>query len=528
MTGVSRNGSFDRMQPTVFLAAEIGIGIRYFCQTGLLKELIERGIDVVVLVPNPEEVGELLAPDFPEVPVEQLRVDHIDHAFATASRLSFHIRALTVSCVNHLRITGMSRRMNLSVPRDYRFLTERQWKVKRSRMRYLIAPLAAGAAVLRRYRPARQLFERVLARRPLDAFHDALFEKYSPSLVVASSPGWWPGEEMLFREAQARGIRTLGVVAGWDHPCSKGLPGARPDRIAAWSNVHRTELVNGSDFDEKAVDVPGPIHFDYYRTTGSALPRDAYFRSLGLDPDRRLITFGCTFVGLSPNLVIVEALAEAIARNAFGVPVQLLVRLHPSHLKPGVGKYAAVRQEGELFYDLAKRFPHIRIDSPVLGSHGVPNYTTPEDARSLASLFAHSDVFVTLFSTMVLESCFNEVPVVAAAFDPPASGLEDFLPISKALDWPTHDRIIRSGAAAVVRDAGPLIEAVRKYLEDPQLHAAERRRFAQQECTFIDGHCAARLADLIANQARGSSRAGATGRTRAKKAGGGDQIPATR
>jgi CDP-glycerol glycerophosphotransferase (TagB/SpsB family) len=151
---------------------------------------------------------------------------------------------------------------------------------------------------------------------------------------------------------------------------------------------------------------------------------------------------------------------------------------------------------------LAQRFPHVRIDSPVLGSHGIPNYTTPADARSLASLFAHTDVFVTLFSTMVLESCFNDVPVVAAAFDPPASELEDFLPISEALDWPTHDRIIRSGAASVVRDPEALINAVRRYLEQPQLHSRERRDFAEQECTFVDGHCAERLADLIESLTR--------------------------
>lgn len=497
MKSTSSTGSTDTARPTVFLAAEIGIGIRYFFQTAVLRELVARGVRVVVLVPNPDEVRDLLAAEFPAVPVEKLRVDHIDHAFATASKRAFQLRALTFASVHHLRITGMSRRMNLAVPRDYRRLTERQWKQKRSRLRHLIPPLAAAAAILRRYRPARRLFEWLLARRPLDNFHDRLFDQYRPSLVVASSPGWWPGEEMLFREARARGVETLGVVTGWDHPCSKGLPGARPDHIAAWSDIHRQELVLGSDFDPRVVDTPGPAHFDFYRSPGSASSRADYFARHNLDPAKRLITFGCTFVGMSPNLIIVQALAEAIASDAFGIPVQLLVRLHPSHLKPGEGKYREVRQEGEKFYDLAKRFPHVRIDSPALGKQGIPNYTTPDDARSLASLFAHTDVFVTLFSTMVLEACFNDVPVIAAAFDPPTSRLEDFLPITEALDWPTHHRIIRSGAAAVVRDHGSLISAVREYLEKPKLHTEERRAFAGQECTFVDGRCGERLADLI-------------------------------
>jgi hypothetical protein len=123
---------------------------------------------------------------------------------------------------------------------------------------------------------------------------------------------------------------------------------------------------------------------------------------------------------------------------------------------------------------------------------------------------------------MVLESCFNDVPVVAAAFDPPASQLEDFLPISKVLDWPTHDRIIRSGAAAVARDPRQLIDAVRRYLADQGLHKSERRSFAEQECTFIDGKCSPRLADVIARRAEGShkahgSAANVSGATRARR-----------
>ena len=492
--------------PTVFLAAEIGIGIRYFCQTPVLRELVSSGLNVVVLVPNPEEVKKFLGADFPTVRVERLRTDHLDHAFVTTSRPAFMLRSFMYVATNHLRVMGMSRRMSLAVPRDYEKLTRRAWETKRSRMRHWVPVLRGVAAVLNRSRRARSLFERMLRTRPLDNFHAELFRKYDPALVVASSVGWWPGEEMIFREARQRGVRTLGVVAGWDHPCSKGLPGARPDRVAAWSEVHRSELVLGSDFAADSVEIPGPVHFDIYRAPGSAMSRESYMRMHGLDTAKRLITFGCTFVGLSPNLVIVQALAEAIARGEFDVPVQLLVRLHPSHLKPGVGKYKKIRREGAQFHELAERFPDVKIESPLLGKEGVANFTTPEDARSLASLFAHTDVFVTLFSTMVLESCFNDVPVVAAAFDAAASELEDFLPISKVLDWPTHDRIIRSGAAAVARDPQQLVSALRRYLADPELHKSERRRFAEQECTFIDGKCSRRLADIIGRQAEGGRR----------------------
>lgn len=497
----TRTVSHPDASPTVFLVAEIGVGIRYFCQTPLVAKLLDRGLHPVVVVPNTEEVLGVLSNRRHAVPVERLRVDLLDEAF-DAGRFR-KVRSLVYACVNYLRVAGMSRRINLAAARDARMLTERRWMRTRSRLRMIVPVLREAGTLLSKRRWTRSLFERVINRRPLDRFHPQLFERYSPDLVVTSGPGWWPSEELFLREARERNVPTLAVVTGWDHASSKGLPGARPDRIAVWSSVQRSELVHGSDFNQQSVDVCGPVHFDGYRDESIRVPRAEYMRRHGLDPSRRLITFGCSFVGLSPNFIIVKALAEAVAANAFGVPAQLLVRLHPSHLK-SAGKYTEVRREADQYYELAAQFPNVRIDTPILGKSGVPNYTNPEDAASLASLFAHSDVLVTLFSTMVLESCFNDVPVVAAAFDPPSSDLDDFLPITKALDWPTHERIIRSGAAAIVSDAASLVAAVRRYLEDPKLHSEERRAFAKQECSFLDGQCAERLAALIDGLARGA------------------------
>jgi hypothetical protein len=486
--------------PTVFLGAEIGVGIRYFCQTRLLRELVARGLDVVVVVPNVEEVGKLLADKHLPVGVERLRVDKLDEAF-DKGRMR-RVRSLVYACVNYLRVAGMSRRMNVAVTRDATALVERRWMRTGSRLIMLLPFLRVVASLLGNSRFMRRLFEWLLDHRPLDRFHTGLFEKYRPSLVVTSSAAWWPSEEGLLREAQERAIETLSVVSGWDHPTSKGLPGARPDRIAVWSELQRGELVSGSDFDRASVDICGPVHFDVYRDSIAVSSRDAYMRRHRLDPSKRLITFGCSFVALSPNFIIVKALAEALARGELGTNVQLLVRLHPSHLKKAVGKYREVHREVDDYYALAEQFPDVRIDSPLLGTEGVAHYPTPEDASRIASLFAHSDVFVTLFSTMVLEACFNDVPVVAAAFEPGSSDLEDFLPISSALDWPTHTRIISSGAASVARNSEELVTAVRRYLENPTLHARERREFARQECTFLDGQCAGRLAAVIDGIAR--------------------------
>jgi CDP-glycerol glycerophosphotransferase (TagB/SpsB family) len=110
-------------------------------------------------------------------------------------------------------------------------------------------------------------------------------------------------------------------------------------------------------------------------------------------------------------------------------------------------------------------------------------------------MLAHSDVFLTVYSTMVVEAAIHDRPIVSACIDAPHGWnrrRKFSLPLSEIGDWPTHDRFRRSGAGRVALDERGLREAVSAYLHQPGADQESRRRFVEREVTFTDGSAGSR------------------------------------
>ena len=134
----------------------------------------------------------------------------------------------------------------------------------------------------------------------------------------------------------------------------------------------------------------------------------------GLDPQRKLLSYACSFITFSPNYQNIEALADLVSGDELSEPSQLLIRLHPNHFMDEplfVGEREKVRE-------LARRLPHVHLVEPVpLG--GSLGYYSGEDMPEKTSMMAHSDVFLTVYSTMVVEAAVHERPIVSVCFDAP-------------------------------------------------------------------------------------------------------------
>jgi CDP-glycerol glycerophosphotransferase (TagB/SpsB family) len=125
-------------------------------------------------------------------------------------------------------------------------------------------------------------------------------------------------------------------------------------------------------------------------------------------------------------------------------------------------------------------------------------YYSGEDMPEKSSMMAYSDVFVTVYSTMVVEASVHERPVVSACIDSPAGWPGKFtLPLSKIGDWPTHSRFRNSNAGRVAYRKDQLREALNHYFSNPDADAAERRTFIERECTFTDGSAGKRTGEYL-------------------------------
>jgi hypothetical protein len=475
-----RNKNPDQ-QKRVFISADHGLATVYFLQSDLVGELLEAGVEVVLL--TDDALLEQLRESFgrPGLVFDGLRLKQARSYFQRE-------RNSTQWWLDFLRRAGASNRINLQAVDSY----VRQVETEAHARRKILFPAMKGlVGLMRRSRRARQgIVHRQSAFNP--GLYKDLFDRYQPDLVIASTPGWRL-DRYLLREAAARGVRASAAIVGWDNTSSYSLPGAPVDWITCWSEIQKEELVLGSDWAPERVNIGGIPSYDGYLRKSWLVPRPEYFQLHGLDHGRKLISYACSFVSFSPNIQNVEALARLVSSGTLAAPSQLLVRLHPNHFMD-VPRFIAER---ERIRGMARELPLVHVVEPVpLG--GELGYYSGEDMPEKSSMMTHSDVFTTVYSTMVVEASVHGRPVVSACIDSPVGWPGKYtLPLSKIGGWPTHSRFRNSGAGREALDEAQLREAINYYLQNPQADCQARDRFVHEECTFLDGSAGKRTAQFF-------------------------------
>jgi hypothetical protein len=461
------------------------LAIVYFLQTDVLPALRKSGARVVLL--TDDGIKDQIAKRFEGdgLVVEGLRFKECRSYFENTSHSLQH-------WTHFLRWMGGSDRINTVAMDGHLRQMGHEASANGKRMMPLIRALTA---ILRKSRTARAALSKYQTHFTPNIYGD-LFAKYQPSLVVASTPGW-RYDRYLLREAAAKGIDTTAVIVGWDNPSSYRLPGAPMKWVSCWSEIQKRELVLGSDWAPEQVHVGGiPSYDGYFRSTWR-MPKDDYFALHGLDPQRKLLTYACSFVTFSPNYANIAALAELVQSDTLAEPSQLLIRLHPNHFQAG----SLYEGEANRVRALIKDMPHVHLVEPVpLG--GELGYYSGEDMPEKASMMAYSDVFLTVYSTMVVETAVHERPIISVCIDVPGGWNQPgkfSLSLNEIGEWPTHQRFRAAGAGQVVFDAAALKQAIDRYLLDPQADAEQRRKFIRDECTYTDGSAGQRTGEYLSS-----------------------------
>jgi CDP-Glycerol:Poly(glycerophosphate) glycerophosphotransferase len=475
------------MSKRVFISADHGMAIVYFLQSDVIPTLLAADVEVILL--TDDQIKDQLAGRFtlPGLKFEGLRLKAAEAYFQQ------HVRILQWALA-YLRRVGGSWRINTEAMDSHiwEVWVENSW-----RFRLLIwIPTALMILILRTLALARRALVQLQSRfTPEPGLYTDLFEKYQPELVITSTPGWRI-DRYLLREARRRHVRTATVIVGWDNPSSYAIPGAAVDYATCWSAVQKEELVLGSDWDAARVHIGGIPSYDGYFRKEWLMGRSEYLRLHGLDPGLKLISYACSFVHFAPNYPNVEALAQLVSGNDLTEPSQLLVRLHPSHFQEKPHIFA---EEREKIQALESKYPRVHVVRPVpLG--GSLGYYSGEDMPEKSSMLAHSDVFVTVYSTMVVECAVHDRPIIAAVIDTPGGWNKAgkySLSLKDIGNWPTHQRFRQARAGRVARDVNELRDELNAYLKNPTLDSQERKKFLGQEITYTDASAGKRTADFL-------------------------------
>jgi hypothetical protein len=470
------------MMKTIFVTLDHGLSVAYFFETDLIKLLLEKGVRIVVLVPDAmlpllrERYGNL-----------NVIVESTCDAQVAKYKLGYH--PSLQEYFEHVRRASASPRIPLTyVDRN------RKWKETEAKGRHKFALILLRPVIwlLRHSRVSRLAFRRLQQKLFTSNIYTDLFDRYQPDLVISNTAGWRM-DQYLLREASRRGIKTAAVIVGWDNPSSQGLPGAFVDYVIVWSEVHKHELVDGVDWPAKNVLIGGMPLYDGYISRKWVMPRDEYFKLHDLDPNKKLVAYAATALGISPNFHIVKLLADIINSQSLGEPSQLLVRLHPNHFKP----YPHYQEEAKAIYELAKQYPDMHVVAPKEVAKGLERYSG-EDFPEKASMLTYCDVLVTIYSTMVVEAALHGKPSVSACIDAPNGwGKKFWVPLHEIPYWPTATRINKANAGKTAMTADELCQYIDEYLANPDLNATERRRFLESELAFLDGESTQVTAKLL-------------------------------
>lgn len=475
------------MTKRIFISADHGMAIIYFLQSDVIPTLLNAGAEVILL--TDDAIVAQLASRFTQhgLTFESLRLQQADNY---AKKIQPRLQWLLA----YLRRVGGSRRINTEAMDSHiwEVWAENSWKFRLA----IWIPSALMILLLRNFSWARKLLVRIQNRfTPAPGIYSDLFDKYGPDMVIASTPGWRM-DRYLLRESAKHGIPNMTVIVGWDNSSSYNVSGADVQYATCWSQLQKDELVYGSDWNPENVNIGGIPSYDGYFRKQWLMPRDEYFKLHKLDPSRKLISYASSFVHFAPNYPNIEALAKLVSSDSLTEPSQLLIRLHPSHFQDKPKIFA---EERARVFELEKKYPHVHVVQPVaLG--GSLGYYGGEDMDEKSSMMAYSDVVVTVYSTMLVETAVHDTPMIAATIDVPGGWNKKnkfSLSLKEIGDWPTHKRFREAKAGRVAENESQLRDALNLYLANPTVDAEERRKFVADEITFTDGTSGKRTGEYI-------------------------------
>jgi len=323
---------------------------------------------------------------------------------------------------------------------------------------------------------------RTISRKKFGAY----FKKYNPDLVFG--PDVFHIDDVhLLAEAKRRRVKAVGMVRSWDNITNKGLFRVKPDFLIVNNNVIRDEAIRYEDMNPKNIAVAGMPQFDYY-VNESRSSREEFFRRIHLDPEKPLILFspwGSRFI--DTDWKIMQILKEARQKGEISKDLQFLIRIPPND-KIDLGDFVPddhfyLEQPAHTFKEGVARDQELDRSAMV----------------HLADSLHHSDLVIAYTSSLNIDACAFDKPIVGIAFD----GLRQNSYLNSAvrfLDFDHTYKMLPTKWCPFVRSKDELIRHINNYLQNPALDQGGRKNFLTYQAWQFDGKSGQRVAQYIYGQ----------------------------
>ncbi len=328
-------------------------------------------------------------------------------------------------------------------------------------------------------------FERVISRRlQTTDYYIRLFKQLKPSLVFNASHVHSNVAMQAVQAAQWLGIPTAAFIFSWDNLTSQGRIIPSYDHYLVWNEALRDQLLRIYDsIRPEQVSVTGTPQFDFHFRPAFEWSREEFCTRVGADPARPIVFYSTGMANHMPEeQQFVSGIAAMLREMSDLGPPQLLVRVYP---KDGSGRFEEVKRANP---DVL--FPAIPWESAWL---------TPrvEDSPLLTNMLRHAALGINVASTISLELCMFDKPVINIGYNPVGVDKSD-LDYSRYYKFDHYAPVVRSGAVSVAQSEMELGLMLRTALVKPEFGRENRRALIKTMFgDSLDGYAGLRVAHRL-------------------------------
>lgn len=307
------------------------------------------------------------------------------------------------------------------------------------------------------------------------------FEKYKPDLVFCADIQN-KDDILMLKEAKKRKIKSVGMVRSWDNLTCKELLRIVPDKMIVNNEILKEEAREYHRIDPEKIFVCGIPHYDAYVPQGRT-EREGFCRDLNLDPAKKIILYAPTGDRYIKNNNIDWQILD-ILQKEFLPGAQILVRLPPADT---VNLAGLEKKDGVVFDRPGRIFREGAFKEFELSF---------EDEKHLIDSIFHADLIVCGPSTIAIDACVFDKPVIFVGFDG-REKREYIRSIRRYYNYEHVSNIVKRKGAILAQNREELVEGVKRYFADPSLEKENRQKIIKDQCWKLDCQSSGRLADYI-------------------------------
>ena len=318
-----------------------------------------------------------------------------------------------------------------------------------------------------------------------------LFQKLKPSLVFNGSHIHSRVAVQAVQAAQWLGIPTATFIFSWDNLTSQGRVIPLYDYYLVWNEAIKKQLLQiYNSIKPEQVFITGTPQFDFHFQPEFYWTREEFCARVGADLARPIVLYSTGMANHMPGEPsIVEGIADMLGEmKAEGAP-QLLVRVYP---KDRTGRFEELKRSRP---DIL--FPEVPWE---------PEWLTPkpEDSSLLVNTLRHAAVGINVASTISLEVCMFDKPIINVGYNPPGVDPHE-LDYMRYYEFDHYRPVVQSGAVMVAGSANEMREMLSRALTEPRIGKKQRQDLIRKMFGgYLDGCSSRRVAECLINLAERS------------------------